>query len=186
VPRRSTRNLLAAMAGAEIDDLSVGPDVSDAIQMVYQVDDLAKFTRGTYGFGGLIGAAVGEHAMLQLFVDNPAGAIIDSAMNSVEWGAGATIQQAVRVATTTRVGAPPIIGAAAVNLAISEGPQSQSVGFLGTILAADVPADAFTFSSNHDPIRGLFVRGGQVLVMMGRNLNEGQRLSVMWTELNRS
>jgi len=155
MPRTSFRNLVELLSGAQIDATGEGPDVSQDIQLIYNVDDLSRYTYTTVGVGIFITPAVGENSVIEIEVRNPLGIVVQSAQGYAFTGAAgensrAWILNAAQVITAAAVVVPGLVaGPAAV----------QSVVIGGSIAFAGTPAGAYRWSNHTHALQGLFVPG---------------------------
>jgi len=77
MPRRSLRNVLTALRALAIDVTGKGPDVSDDVQLTYQLDDVSHQLSQEYGIGyGSANVAGDFHGIIQLQITNPGGIMI--------------------------------------------------------------------------------------------------------------
>jgi len=177
--RRSTRNLLRLFGAAEVDDQSIGPDVSDGIQLVYIVDDLAESTQTYAGTSVVVGAVVGEVCAFQLSPQNSRGIIIDSAnifVDPLPFG----LENAV-VATT----APglSLTGATGPLIGLQSGPTPETNVESGTIVP---PNFGHRWINTVEGLKGMFVARGQTLTVAFSVVNTQAGWGCRWRELSRS
>jgi len=185
--RRSLRNFITQLRAMAVDDTELGPNVSEDIQLTYQLDDFSRYTRGEYASGGFFTGVGGDHQFMQLEVRSPFGAIIESVVFTFL----STTPQSMGVMLQTT--AFPIIGGVE-RLAISSGPPPDSIALHGVIDAPDIPQNRFMCLSDRfggQGIEGLFIPGrppggpshffGAFLSGAGSSNNQ----AIRWTELNK-
>jgi len=176
MPRRSTRNLLRLFAGADVDDQSIGPDVSDGIQLVYVADDLQHLTRSYGAAGGVEAAFVAEGGAFSIQCRNERGLIIDGC-NIVETAANTnetTVQAITALIAITGPGAPAIQSA---------GPQPEAIVLQGT---APVQVAGFRWLNLNEGMAGWFVPFGATLTVILTTVNVATAFGIRWHELSRS
>jgi len=185
--RRSLRNFITQLRAIQVDDTELGPNVSQDIQMVYQMDDFSRYTRGQYASGGFFSGAANEHQFIELEVRAPFGAIIES----IGFTFLSSTPQAQGMFMDT-VGSTVIGGVERV--AITSGPAPDCIALHGRIDTGDLPTARFMILSDRwggQGLNGLFIPGrppggpsqflGCFLSGAGSSNNQGIR----WTELNK-
>jgi len=180
MPRKSLRNLLAPLRSVSVDITGDGPDVSDDIQLTYQLGDLSHATYAWAGAGIRENAAVGELGVLTLEVRNPHGLVIDRAVSFRDIGNFA--RNEIFVSATI----PTIIGANPVPLDLLSGPAPHTIGTAGTILAASIPASSLSFLNSSETFaQGLWVQEGRFFTLVHLETNQTVNLSIRFHELGR-
>jgi len=183
VARRSTRNLLRMFQAADVDDQSIGPDVSEDIQLVYVVDDVSESTVTWAGTGGNEGAVVGEHGILRIECRNLRGLMIDGfdAHQVPAFGNEATIHVWISAA------APTITGPAGPLIALQSGPPAEASPIIGTITTANIASGAYRKLSLQSGVwEPFFVANTRFFNIAYGTANVAVDLGIRWRELSRS
>lgn len=203
MPRRSRRNILPALTGADVDASGKGADVSDEIQLVYVLDDIRV---PLYAYGGIgeftPGAAVRSHC-LQIECRNPRGLVIDE-MVGVHAGGQPGDPDSLIIKCNTQTFPEPNFLPAPLGqlepLAFNEGipalaearsgtvPQGQfnggRPGFTVSILGVGLPiGTSGGFGGPVGALQGLFIEFGKFLVMISGRPNNASQWSLRWHEL---
>ncbi len=181
--RRSTRNLILAFRAAEVDDQSIGPDVSEDVQLVYVVDNISESTESHAGVGGSEGAVLGEHGIISIQARNPRGLIIEAAqmVQSVFFG-NETTQLAWTADTVVAITAPgtPLT-------MLQSGPTPQAGISQGTIPTATIAVGAFrSVNNSSEGLRGFFLEQGRFMFLVHPVANVATEFGLRWRELSRS
>ena len=191
MPRKTDRNFVADFETLGIEYLPTkGPEVSDDIQMVYQMGNVAgvpAFTTAVHlGAGAFEGAVVGAHAILQIECRNPGGLVVEAASVQV------TDASLARVLCWTRAAGEAITGPATINLTdansgIHTGPAAPlSVLISGTVPNAALPFFAYRWVSNELGLGGVFVGNGGFLMLVNGSQNLNSNMAIRWRELLRA
>lgn len=168
---------------AEVDDRSIGPDVSSDIQLVYVVDDLRESTVSWAGTGGAEGAVVGEHGILSLECRNTRGLMIDGFSVSQLPAFGNEAQIHAWISATR----PTITGAAAPLFGLSSGPPPEAAPQIGTITTANLGAGAYrTLNVVAGIWEPFFVDVTFHFNIAFGTVNVASQLGMRWRELSRS
>jgi len=165
---------------AEVDDQSIGPDVSEDIQLVYTVDDVSESTFSYAGVGGNEGAVVAEGGAFQILCRNARGLIVDSANI---WNGLPTLAENIVVASTA-VAFGVLTGPAGPTIVLQSGPSPEALVEQGT--TALLTAGEFRWLNSIDGLKGFFLANGETLTLRYEPTNTSVSYGIRWRELSRS
>jgi len=182
--RTSIRNFLTAFRAVGIDDAEAGPEISQDVQMTYQVDDLRESTYIDAGAGSAEGAVVAEHGFLTLQCRVPSGLLITQvSMHDLTPTDGLTL-----LAWTSGV-VPTVTGIATMlSVLRTTGLQGLpaaplSIASRATIPTANIPADTFRFLNTAGFNQPFFINEGQFFNACFLAANVAVDLGIRWREL---
>jgi len=182
--RTSIRNFLTAFRAVGIDDAEAGPEISQDVQMTYQVDDLRESTYIDAGAGGSEGAVAVEHGFMTLQCRVPSGLLVTQVtMNDVLPTDGLEL-----LAWTSAV-LPTVTGIAAMVTALrTTGLQGLpaaplSISSRATIPTANIPATTFRFLNTAGFAQPFFLNEGQFFNVAFLAANVAVDLGIRWREL---
>jgi len=201
MPRRSIRNILGALTGADIDATGKGATVSDEIQLVYVLDDIRNPLYAFAGIGEFTSKAAGRMHCLQIECRNPRGLVIDE-MVGVHAGGQPGDPDFLIIKCNTQTFPEPNflpIGGQLEPLAFNEGrqpvaearsgtiPQNQfnggRPGFTVSLIGGLPVGTSGGFGPPVGALQGLFIDSGKFLVMISGNVNNSSQWSLRWHEL---
>jgi len=180
MPRITTRNFLAQLRSAGVDDLAQGPNVSDNIQLVYVVDDLSRLIAPRPPVEGYVTQGVGVSVAAVsgiLFTPPPDSAAI------VTW-----MRNDSAIGTLFEVGQGPRFDLPTDNVA----------GTIDFFTGPGAPRSRFEFGKKAVQTQGLIIPAGenlpdrfpdlviepgQQLLWVGDIVNTAAELSFSWREV---
>ncbi len=183
--RTSFRNFLTAFRAISVDDATRGPEVSEDVQLVYVVDELARGSSIDGGAGGNEAAVVGEHAIITLECRNAGGVEITQVTASINIPANGTVLRA----WTSGVQPVGITGPASMIAVLrTTGLQGlpaapTAATTRGTIPTASLPVDTFQWVDLHQFAPPFFINQGQHFNVAFGPANLACVLGIRWREL---
>jgi len=184
MPRRSLRNLLNPFRHASIDTSGKGANVSDDIQLTYEMGKLDPYLQGYFGTGVNITPAAGNFPCVELSVLNPDGILLQALIQDIkETNIGSQPQQAF-VATR----ATPITMADGANLPIHLQTNCSPLctARFGSVEVGELAVGQMRqMARGPNVLRGLFIPFGMFLISIRNAAAQPSGISMFWIELNR-
>jgi len=182
--RTSIRNFLTAFRAVGIDDAEAGPEISQDVQMTYQVDDLRESTYIDAGAGGGEGAVAGEHGFMVLECRVPSGLLVTQVTMT-----DLLPTDPFEVLAWTSAVLPTVTGIAVMLTALrTTGLQGLpaaplSVASRATIATANIAVGTFRFLNTAGFEQPFFMNNGQFLNIVFLAANVAVDMGIRWREL---
>jgi len=184
MPRGNKRNIVPALDEAGVDASGKGAQVSDEIQLTYQLDDIGAPLHGYFGTGINVVRQLNRHACVELSVLNPDGIIFQSATTDSVEIVGDNAQ--LLFAFTRRT---PILMTDGVDLPIhlQGNCRPRCTARWGTVPSAQIAIGQFRFYAfgGERALQGFYVPFGIFLVFVRIEDDSTKGIGISWVERNR-
>ncbi len=178
--RLSTRNFLAQLRSAGVDDAARGPNVSEDIQLVYLVDDISRLIAPRPPVEGFVTQGVPANALLVsgiLFTPPPDSAAVVTWMRN-----DSAVDTLFEVGTGARFDLPTDNNPGTIDFFTGPGPPRSRFEFGAKAVQSQgllIPAG----ENIPDRFPDLVVEPGQQLLWVVDTINNAAELSFSWREV---